>query len=171
MSDIFERGDASNGGHDVNVESVMIETGVAHPGMLVRELFEACGRAQVQALPYVDETGRISGRITLKNVLRMSCLPEHVVELAPLLNPKMSCVEHAEDKAREILCCPVEPFVQELHKTISSDAPLIKALALMERHDTSYIFVVDDGVYRGTITIQGIAATMSELAVCLRKGQ
>lgn len=150
----------------MDVESVMIETEIARPGMRVRDFFKACGRAQVQALPFADERGWITGRVTLKNVLRLSCLPEYVVELAPLLNPRMSCVEHAEEKAREILCCPIEPFVQALPKTIRSDAALIKALAMMERNDTSYIFVLDEGTYRGTITIQGIAASMSELAEC-----
>jgi CBS-domain-containing membrane protein len=153
-------------GDRMDMTSVMIETDVAHSGMLVREFFKACGQAQVQALPYLDEAGRVTGRVTLKNVLRLSCLPQHVVELAPMLNPNMSCVDHAEDKARQMLCCPIEPFVQGQHETISSDAPLIKALALMEKHDTSYIFVVDDKVYRGTVTIQGIAASMSHLAAC-----
>lgn len=154
-------------GAPMDVTSVMIETEVAHSGMLVRDLFKACGQAQVQALPYVDDAGRLTGRVTLKNVLRLSCLPQYVVELAPMLNPRMSCVDHAEDKAREMLCCPIEPFVQRAHETIHPDAPLIKALALMEKHDTSYIFVVDDKAYRGTVTIQGIAASMSELAACM----
>lgn len=153
-------------GERMDMKSVMIATEVAHAGMLVRELFVACGKAQVQALPYVDDSGKLSGRVTLKNVLRLSCLPEYVVELAPMLNLSMSCVDHAEEKAREMLCCPIEPFVQGAHETISSDAPLIKALALMEKLDTSYIFVVDGQSYRGTVTIQGIAASMSHLGVC-----
>jgi len=148
----------------MDVESVMIHTEVAHSGMLVRELFEACSRAGVQALPYRDERGKISGRVTLKNVLRLSCLPAYVVQMASILSAQMSCVENAEEKAREILGCTVDAYVQELPKTIAASAPLIKALALMEQHDTSYIFVVDDGTYRGTITIQGIAAWMSELS-------
>jgi CBS-domain-containing membrane protein len=154
-------------GDRMDVRSVMIETATAHSGMLVHEFFQACGHAQVQALPYLNEAGRVIGRVTLKNVLRLSCLPQHVVDLAPMLNPRMSCVDSAEDKAREILCCPIEPFVQGMHETIPSDAPLIKALALMEKHDTSYIFVVDNQLYRGTVTIQGIAASMSQLAVCV----
>lgn len=150
----------------MDVESVLIETETAHAGMLVRDFFKACAAAQVQALPYVDEGGAVKGRITLKNVLRLSCLPNHVVEMAAMLNSQMSCVEHAEDKAREIICCPIEPFVQGPHCAISSDAPLIKALALMEGEDTSYVFVIDEGRYRGVITIQGIAAQMAVLAVC-----
>jgi CBS domain-containing protein len=149
------------------VASVMISTGTAHPGMTVRDLFDLCGRDHVQALPFVDAQGRIAGRVTLKNILRVSCLPDYVVEMAPLLTSKLSCVESAEKKAREIIGNPIEPYVQRPHQGISSSAPLIKALALMEKSDTSYIFVVDEGVYRGVITIQGIAARMSELAVCV----
>jgi CBS-domain-containing membrane protein len=151
----------------VDVKSVMIETETAHPGMLVRDFFKACAAAQVQALPYVDEAGQISGRVTLKNVLRLSCLPSYMVEMAPMLSSRMSCVENAEDKAREIICCPIGPFVQDPHRAISSDAPLIKALAMMETEDTSYIFVIDQDRYRGVITVQGIAAHMAELEVCL----
>jgi CBS domain-containing protein len=151
----------------MTVASVMIPTGTAHPGMTVGALFDLCGRDHVQALPFVGADGRINGRVTLKNILRVSCLPEYVVELAPLLSSKLSCVEHAEEKAREIIGNPIEPYVQRPHQSISSGAPLIKALALMEKSDTSYIFVVDEGTFQGVITIQGIAAKMSELAVCV----
>jgi CBS-domain-containing membrane protein len=150
----------------MEIENILIPTDTIRPGMLVRDLFLECGRAQVQSLPFMDAEGRLAGRITLKNVLRVSCLPEYMVEMAPLLGPQMSCVENAEAKAREILCTPVEPYVQRMPKTIASSAPLIKALAFMEKNDTSYIFVVDDGEYKGIITIQGIAAAMSEFAPC-----
>ena len=149
----------------VTIENIMIPTQLMRPGMVVRDLFLECGRAQVQSLPYADERGRLKGRLTLKNVLRVSCLPEYMVSLASLLGPQLSCVEHAEEKAREILGNPVEPYVQASPKTIVSSAPLIKALAFMEQNDTSYIFVVDEGVYRGTVTIQGIASKMTEFEI------
>ena len=57
--------------------------------------------------------------------------------------------------------------MQTFHNSISSDAPLIKALSIMEKTDTSYIFVMDGEDYRGVVTIQGIAASMSGLAVCI----
>ncbi len=161
------RGDGHPGGV-MNVESVMTPTEMAHRGMLVRELFEICGREHVQALPFGDAGGRITGRVTLKNVLRLSCLPEYIVEMASLLTSRLSCVESAEEKAREIIGNPIDSYVQEMpHQAISSDAPLIKALALMEKNDTSYVFVVDEGLYRGIITIQGIAAIMSGLPVAV----
>ena len=33
----------------------------------------------------------------------------------------------------------------------------------MKHYDTSYLFVIDERSYRGTITIQGIAAWMARL--------
>jgi CBS-domain-containing membrane protein len=150
----------------VDVTKVLIPTQVIRAGMVVRELFQECGRCHVQALPFCDEQGRLKGRITLKNVLRVSCLPEYIIQMAPVLGPQMSCVENAEAKAREILCKPVEPYVQTLHHSVDSGAPLIKALALMEQHDTSYIFVVDDGDYKGIITVSAIATAMANLEAC-----
>ena len=93
----------------MDVESVMIQTVTAHAGMSVRELFEACGQAGVQALPFCAADGKVTGRVTLKNVLRRSCLPEYDIEMETMLNSYMSCVEGAEDKALEILFCPIEP--------------------------------------------------------------
>lgn len=147
----------------VTIGQILVPTKLIEPGMLVRDLFLECSRAQVQALPYQDKSGRLAGRITLKNVLRVSCLPEYMVDLASLLGAQLSCVDSAVAKAREILRNPVEPYVQRLPKTIESSAPLIKALAVMEQNDTSYIFVVDEGTYRGIITIQAVANRMTQL--------
>jgi len=86
--------------------------------------------------------------------------------MAPVLGNFLSCVDHAEEKVIEVLCSPVDNYVRKASQFIASEAPAIKALAIMERSDTSYIFVVDEGEYKGIITIQGIAAKMSELAEC-----
>ena len=86
-----------------------------------------------------------------------------MIELAHLLGNQMSCVENAEEKAREVICNPIDPYVRPLGDTISEKEPLIKALAIMERNETSYIFVVDEGEYKGQITIQGIAQVMSNM--------
>jgi predicted transcriptional regulator len=147
----------------MDIQSVLISSIIIRPGMHVRDVFTECGKLHVHALPYYNEKDILSGKLTLKNIMQISCLPDYMVELANLLGAQMSCVENAEEKAREIICNPVEPYVRELGETISSREPLIKALAMMERNDTSYIFVVDDGDYKGLVTIQGIAQAMSSL--------
>ena len=146
------------------VKDTLIQTKVVRAGMLVRDVFAECGRAHVQALPFVDASGRITGRVTLKNIMKFACLPEHMVAMAPLLGSFMSCVDNAQEKVSEVLRSTVDAYVREPHVAIRSDEPAIKALAVMEKHDTSYVFVVDDGQYKGIVTIQGIAAKMSELA-------
>ena len=69
--------------------------------------------------------------------------------------------ERMERRVPATLDHRIEGYVQEPHPSIGSEAQLMKALAMMEHHDTIYLFVVDAGVYRGTLTIQGIAAWMA----------
>ena len=148
------------------VRDTLIETQVAKAGMLVRDVFAECGRVHVQALPFVDAQGHIAGRVTLKNIMKFACLPEHMVAMAPVLGSFLSCVNNAQEKVSQVLRSSVDSYVREAQLTVRSDDPAIKALALMEKHDTSYIFVVDDGQYQGIVTIQGIAAKMSEIGIC-----
>ena len=62
-----------------------------------------------------------------------------------------------ERRLPEIFGRRVNGYVQEPHLSIGSEAQLMKALTMMEHHHTSYLFVVDAGICRGTLTIQGIA--------------
>jgi len=148
----------------MKLKQILIPTKVAHHDMMVREVFTECGRANIPALPFCTRSGRITGRVTLKNVLKISCLPDYMVDSARILGEEMSCMEDVEAKAKRLLDTPVDPYVQEEPAlSLSSDAPVIKALAMMEQNDTSYLFVVDDGQYRGAVTIQAIAKMFSRL--------
>lgn len=147
----------------MKLKQILITTKVASPGMMVRELFEECGKANIPALPFCTKSGRIRGRVTLKNILKVSCLPEYMIESARILGEEMFCIEDVETKAKLLLDTPVDDYVQEPALTLSSEAPIIKALALMEQNDTSYLFVVDDGQYRGAVTIQCLAKVLNEL--------
>ena len=148
----------------MDIQRVLIPTITIFSGMQVRDVFTECGKLHVHALPFYNENNVLDGKITLKNIMKFSCLPEHMIELAHLLGNQMSCVENAEEKAREVICNPIDPYIRPLGDIISEKEPLIKALAIMERNETSYIFVVDDkGDYKGQITIQGIAKVMSEM--------
>lgn len=145
----------------MNVKQVMVSSRVANSGMTVRELFEECSRANLPGLPFCDDRGQITGRVTLKNILKRSCLPEYMVELAHVLGERFS---HMEDMCADIvhlLDKPVAPYVQEPHLSLGSDSTAVKALALMEQSDTSYIFVVDQGHYLGTVTIHSLASTLA----------
>jgi CBS domain containing-hemolysin-like protein len=146
----------------MNLDNTLIYARVATSGMTVRDVYTECVRAHVQAIPYCNALGEITGRVTLKNVLKLSCLPEYMVELAHILDDGLSCQQDTELKVKEVLNTPIEPYVQTPPPFIKSTAPIVKALALMEQRDTSYLFVVDKGEYKGIITIQGIAQKMLE---------
>jgi len=147
----------------MNLEQILIPTRVAKPGMNVSEVFAECIRVNIPGIPFCDDQGRISGRVTLKNILKKACLPEYMVELARILGDQLSCMEDMEAKAEQLMNNPVTPYVLEPHISLTSDSPPVKALALMEQNDTSYIFVVDEGRYKGVITIQGLARLLAQL--------
>jgi CBS domain-containing protein len=147
----------------MNLEQILIPTKVAKPGMILSEVFAECIRANIPGIPFCDAQGRITGRLTLKNILKKACLPEYMVELARILGDQLSCMEDMEAKAKQLLNNPVTPYVLEPHISLTSDSPAVKALAIMEQNDTSYVFVVDEGRYKGVITIQGLARMITQL--------
>jgi CBS domain-containing protein len=147
----------------MSLEQILIPTKVAKPGMMVSEVFTECIRANIPGIPFCDAQGHITGRVTLKNILKKACLPEYMVELARVLGDQLSCMEDMEAMAKQLMHNPVDPYILEPHISLTSDAPAVKALALMEQSDTSYIFVVDEGQYKGVITIQGLARMLTQL--------
>jgi len=147
----------------MNLEQILIPTRVAKPGMIVSEVFAECIRANIPGIPFCDAQGTVSGRVTLKNILKKTCLPEYMVELARILGDQLSCMGDMEAKAEQLMNNPVDPYVLEPHISLPSNSQAVKALALMEQNDTSYIFVVDEGRYKGVITIQGLARMLTQL--------
>ena len=147
----------------MKIDQVMILTRTATKDMSVREFINECTRTNVPGLPFTTPSGRISGRVTLKNIFRLSCLPDYIIESARILTDQSWCMEDIEANATEIMDKSVELFIQEPHLSLASDETALKALALMEQSDTSYILVVDDGQYRGVITIQSIARALARI--------
>ena len=147
----------------MNLDPILIPTKVAKPGMNVSEVFAECIRVNIPGIPFCDAQGRITGRLTLKNILKKACLPEYMVELARILGDQLSCMGDMEAKAKQLMHNPVDPYILEPHISLTSDSPAVKALAIMEQNDTSYIFVVDEGRYKGVITIQGLARMITQL--------
>jgi len=147
----------------MKLDQVMISTKTATRDMSVREFVIECTGANIPGLPFTTPSGRISGRVTLKNILKLSCLPDYIVETARILGDHTTCMDDIEGKTKEMMDSPVETFVQEAHLTIESDAVAFKALAMMEQNDTSYIFVVDDGRYLGVVTIQSLARKLASI--------
>lgn len=145
------------------VEQILIPTAVAVTGMTVREAFAEATRVHTPGLPFCDSSGHIRGRLTLKNILKCSCLPDYLVEMALVLGEQLSHVQDLEQQAKSILDQPIDPYVQQPHMSITSASSVLKALAMMEQGDTSYSFVVDQQHYRGVVTIQSLASSLAAL--------
>ncbi|MFW2440372.1 MAG: CBS domain-containing protein [Arenicellales bacterium] len=147
----------------MKLENILIQTGVASPGMLVREAFTECVRAQVPAIPFRDDKGELTGRVSLRHTMKKTCLPDFMVEMAYVLGDDLSCVRNAEEKAVEVLGYTIDEFVMPKFYSLTTDISVIKVLAIMEKHNSSYLFIVDDGVYKGVVTTLAIAQRMVAL--------
>jgi hypothetical protein len=147
----------------MKVEDITIPTTIATEGMLVKDVFRECVHAQVPAIPYRDRNGELEGRISIRDTLKRSCLPEYMVELAYVLSDKLTCIEDAEAKAREVLCQVVDPYVIPKFYSIKPDSTLLRAIAIMEKNNCSYLFVANEGEYLGVVTRMAVVRWMIEV--------
>ena len=65
-------------------------------------------------------------------------------------------------KVLETMEMPVETYLLKDVPTVSPQSTVVKALSLMEVHNTSYIFLVEQGSYYGVVTRMVIARRMLE---------
>ena len=147
----------------MKLEHLFMPTRAAQAGMTVQEFFTECSGLCIPGLPFCTKSGRIKGRVTLKNILKTSFLPDYIVESAQILGDDLASTRDIEAKARQLLAMPVDPYVQEPHLSVTSDSSCARALALMEQNDTSYLFIVDEWQYRGVVTIQSLARALFQL--------
>jgi signal-transduction protein with cAMP-binding, CBS, and nucleotidyltransferase domain len=138
----------------MNLKSVMVPTEVASAGMTVRQVFEECLRVHTPGLPFCDDHGVVTGRVTLKYILKRQYLPEHLIEMARVLGENVSDVEDIELLAKQLFENRIDSYLQRPHASLTSASSIIKALALMEKLDTGYLFVIDEGQYMGVVTLQ-----------------
>lgn len=142
---------------------VITPTRVARAGMSVREVFEECVARRVPGIPFCNERGEVVGRVSLRHTLKMTCIPKFMVKGAHLLGDTIEAVRIPDQLAAEALLMPAEHFVLEPLAIVTSAAPVVKALAMMEHFNSSYAFVIDDGAYKGIVTRMWIASLMLKL--------
>jgi len=141
----------------MRIIELAVSTPVAHPGMTVEQLFMACVEAGVPGIPYRDAKGRIAGKASMRNMVKVSCLPDFMVKHHHLLGDEIEQLRIPEVKAREMATLEIDSFILDDLPQVNGDAPISKALAVMENHDTTYLFVIDDHQYHGVVTMMTIA--------------
>lgn len=144
----------------MHLTDIMIPTGVARSGMTVAKFFRECVGHNVPGIPYCDADKKVIGRVSIRHILEMTCIPEHVVRGAHMLGDTIAGVDIADEKILSVLELPVDDFVLDQVYSVGPTSPIVKALSLMEHYNTGCIFVLEDEAYRGIVTRMGIARLM-----------
>jgi CBS domain containing-hemolysin-like protein len=126
----------------------------------MRDFFEEAVRCNVPGLPYVNAQDQIIGRISIRDVYKRIAVPDNLLLFADALGDQTDNLDLAEMKVMEMMQMPVEDFLLENMPAVSPRSSIVKALALMELHNSSYVFLIEDGAYIGVVTRMVIAQRM-----------
>jgi len=132
----------------------------------LRDFFEEAARSNVPGLPYVNHENRIVGRISVRNVYKHIAVPDAMLGLADAMGDQTDRLDLSEKKVLKAFDLPVETHLLENIPNVSPHSSLVKALAIMEAHNTHYIFLIENGEYRGVVTRMLIANRMLD---CLKE--
>ena len=122
----------------MKLESILKPTEFAREGMKVRDVMKICVTDGVPALPYVNSKGERHGFISLSGIMHHGCLPNYMVELANVLGNHLTCLKDARGKIKDLMEHPIEPYISKPLHSITSDTPVIKALAILEKYHSSF---------------------------------
>lgn len=150
----------------MKLELLAVMTDVMRKGMTLRDFFEEAARCNVPGLPYVDEQDRIAGRISVRDVYKRIAVPDNILALADAVGDKTDRLDLSEKRVLRAFARPVERYLLENIPHVSPKSSLVKALIIMEAHNTHYIFLIEDGEYKGVVTRMVIANRMLD---CLKE--
>jgi CBS domain-containing protein len=144
----------------MKLDRLAVTTETMRAGMTLRHFFEEAVRSNVPGLPFADETNRITGRVSVRDVFKHIAVPPSVVSLAGAVGDKTDRLDMSERRVLKALTQPVEKFVLENIPVVSPFSSLVKALAIMEAYNTHYIFLIENHEYVGVVTRMVIAERM-----------
>lgn len=155
----------------MKLQRLAVMTEIMRKGMSLRHFFEEAVRCNVPGLPFVDEHDQIIGRISVRDVFRRIAVPSSYVRLADAMGDQTNRLDMSEKRILESLARPIESCVLENIPSVSPASSIIKALAIMEAYNTHYIFLIDDGEYRGVVTRMVIANRLLDWLDDLDRGK
>ena len=146
----------------MKLERLAVMTGVMRSGMTLRDFFREAARTNVPGLPYADADDRIVGRISVRHVFKHIAVPDNLVRLADAVGDRTDKLDLSDMRIVQSLALPVETHLLENITSVSPNSSIVKALVIMEAHNTNYIFLIENGEYRGVVTRMVIARRMLE---------
>lgn len=141
----------------MKLTNMVVPTGVISYGSTVAEAFRECMLSNVQGIPFVDSEGCIVGQFSVHNTIKQYCISNTMIKDADFLGDDLGDLTLQNTDAAKMLSQPVNHFILSEVLTIHSAAPCVKAMALMEKHNTTFLFVVDGETYKGIVNAQAIA--------------
>ena len=144
----------------MKLSDIVVPTGVARAGMTIREVFQECVKHNVPGIPFCDENNNVVGRISIRHTFKVSATPGYMVNAAHLLGDDIWHLSTSKIEVKSLLDMPVEGFVLENFVNVSAASPVVKAISIMEKFNTGYVFLIDSGIYSGIVTRLGIARLM-----------
>jgi CBS domain-containing protein len=146
----------------MKLERLATMTGFMRHGMTLRDFFQETVRCNVPGLPYVNSHDQIIGRISIRDVYKRVAVPDNLLRIADAMGDNTDNLDLPEMKVMEAIASPVENYLLENMPSVSPRSSIVKALALMEVHNSSYIFLIENGQYEGVVTRMAIARRMLE---------
>jgi len=73
----------------MEISSLLIATGIAHAGMTVGQVFGECVKADVRGIPFQEGNGAITGKISIRHILKEKCIPDFMVKHSHLLGDEL----------------------------------------------------------------------------------
>ncbi|MCB1802506.1 MAG: CBS domain-containing protein [Gammaproteobacteria bacterium] len=138
----------------------LVTTPVARPGMPIGEALRICVDCGVPGIPFLDHSGRIAGRFSVRNVFLLSSLPSDMIKGAHLIGHDALHLDHPCAHYADVFKSSVDQTILKDYAHLASSAHITKAMALMEKFNSAYLFVIDDGQYRGTVTRLGLTRVL-----------
>lgn len=144
----------------MKLENLAITTRSMRKGDTLRDFFEECVQRNVPGLPYTDVQNEITGRLSIRDVYKRMAVPDNLLRVIDSLGDQTDRLDLPEMQVAEALRQPVETYLLDNIPTVSPRSSIVKTLTLMEAHNSSYIFLIDNGNYQGVVTRMTIARRM-----------
>lgn len=144
----------------MKLKNIAVPTKIMQHGMTIFDFFEEATSCKVPGLPYANEEGKIVGRISVRNIYKKLAVPDNLLRVADMMGDLSDNLDPPEIEVAELMTSPVEEYLLEKMPSVSSESSFVKALAIMELHNSSYIFLIDNGVYKGVATRMDLARRM-----------
>lgn len=155
----------------MKLKNLSIPAAAMRKEMTLLDFFEECTHWRVPGVPYVDEYERIVGRISLRDVFKRLTIPDYLIKVAHVLGDRTENIELPELKVRQMLSLPVEDYVLETIPNVSPRSSIIKALAIMEMFNSSYVFLQENDKYLGIVTRMVVARRIMDAVHTVEEGK